>query len=230
MDAMEKWADVQGYEGYYKVSNTGLVSSLDRVCADGKRLKGRILKQSCGNTGQPVVDLMVEGNRRRFLVARLVAQAFIRDIRAGEHVAHLDLDKKNNALSNLAIMTHKDVMELTRETLCNFEYIARENMTAEIARKYLDYKDGELIWKRRTSLNTAVGSPAGFICEGHSRIHFCGNTYAKAQIVYLLHFGEFHDYVFPKNGDYLDCRIENLYACTASQWATISGRMNNLSA
>lgn len=224
---MEEWKDIKGFEGFYRVSNTGLVASLDRVCLDGKRLKGRELRQWCGKSGQPVVDLMVEGVRHRFLVARLVAEAFIRQLSEDEQVAHLDLDKKNNAVENLKPMTHKEVMALTNATLCEFEYVARDDLTQEKVRDYFDYKDGELLWRRRPALNVSVGSEAGFLADGHCRIHFCGNTYMKGQLVYLWHFGKSHDYALPKNGDYLDCRIENLYAATASQWATISNRVGN---
>lgn len=224
---MEYWKDVNGFEGFYRVSTTGRVTSLDRVCADGRKRKGRVLRQWCGKSGQPVVDLMVDGARYRFLVARLVASAFIREPDEGDHVMHLDLNKKNNSVENLALMTHKEVMELTNKTLCEFEYIDRANLTREKTREYFSYKDGELIWRRRPALNVSVGENAGFIEGGHVRIHFCGNTYMKGQLVYMWHFGEMPDYVLPKNGDYTDCRIENLYACTASQWATISNRVQN---
>ena len=44
------WKTISGYEGYYEVSDTGVVRSLDRVVPDSKfgsrRIKGRIMKQA----------------------------------------------------------------------------------------------------------------------------------------------------------------------------------------
>jgi hypothetical protein len=64
----ERWKDIQGFEGLYKVSNLGRVKSLDRIIPH-PRLKeqfvaGRILSQSTATnknikTGEPMIDLRV---------------------------------------------------------------------------------------------------------------------------------------------------------------------------
>ncbi|MFB5253063.1 NUMOD4 domain-containing protein [Bacillus mycoides] len=38
----EIWIDVKGYEGFYQVSSTGRLRSLDRIGQDGRILKGKI--------------------------------------------------------------------------------------------------------------------------------------------------------------------------------------------
>lgn len=225
---MEEWKDVCGFEGFYRVSNTGLVASCDRPGGNGRRkIKGRVLRHWIGKCGQPVVDFMIDGFRKRFLVSRLVANAFVRPLADSEEVAHLDLNKQNNHAANLEPMSHKEVMALTNKTLCDFEYIDRERMTKEKAAEYLEYLNGDLLWKRRPALRVEIGSKAGFGNGERRQVHFCGNTYEYSRIVYLLHFGVMPDYVLPKNGDFKDCRIENLYQCNASQWATISNRVKN---
>ena len=41
---IEIWKPVVGYEGLYEVSSLGNVRSLDKITADGRRIKGKILK------------------------------------------------------------------------------------------------------------------------------------------------------------------------------------------
>lgn len=175
-----------------------------------------------------MVDLMVDGERSRFMVSRLVAQHFIRDLAADDCVFHRDLDKKNNRASNLLVTTFAEAQRLTRESLFDFERVERSEMTAAKAAEYLDYRDGRLFWKKRTAACVVVGTEAGFAQEGHWRVSFLGNVYTRNQLVYLIHHGRTPDFVLPRNGDYMDSRIENLCAATASEWATISGRRENL--
>ena len=39
----ETWKDIQGYEGFYQVSNVGRVRSVDRIDSRGHKRKGKIL-------------------------------------------------------------------------------------------------------------------------------------------------------------------------------------------
>lgn len=54
----EKWLDVVGYEGYYKVSNLGRVKGLDRTIISKRgykyRIKGRILSPGVNNHGYEI--------------------------------------------------------------------------------------------------------------------------------------------------------------------------------
>lgn len=94
----EIWKDVEGYEGCYQVSNFGRVKSL----GNGKTHNSseRILK---GNNikGYLVVNLSKEGNKKQYLIHRLVAQAFIPNPNKLLQVNHIDEDKTNNKVSNL---------------------------------------------------------------------------------------------------------------------------------
>lgn len=95
----EIWKNVEGYEGFYQVSNLGNVRSLDR----GRR-KGRILKpQPCTQVGYLAVVLCKDSHRKRFYVAHLVAHAFIGPKPSPDlHCRHLDDNRMNNCESNLA--------------------------------------------------------------------------------------------------------------------------------
>lgn len=104
-----QWRDVVGHEGLYQVSSAGEVRSVDRLVAHGRinalferRLKGRLLKTTKLNDGYLVVDLCKGGKARRFLVHRLVLEAFIGPCPDGMEACHFpDDNPENNQLNNL---------------------------------------------------------------------------------------------------------------------------------
>ena len=105
---MEVWMDIEGYEGYYQVSNMGKVKSLKRnvkhYIGGTKTINERLLKNTVVN-GYHQVDLSKQGIRKRFLVHRLVANAFIENPKKKLQVNHIDGDKTNNNTSNLEWVT-----------------------------------------------------------------------------------------------------------------------------
>lgn len=228
---MEFWKDITGFEGFYKVSNTGKVSSCDRQKEQhGRKRTGRELRLEQNKAGQESVCLMAYGEKKKVLVSRIVASEFIRPLKKGESVFHLDLVKFNNNVDNLIILkSGKDVMELVNKSLCDgFEKISRDQITVEKVKEYLFYLDGDLYFKKRTALTVKVGEKSGFAQEGHWKIHLCGETYMRNWLIYFLHTGERNDYVLPKNGDFMDGRVENLYSVSASEYAKITDRVQNI--
>lgn len=226
----ELWVDINGLESLYRISNTGLIASCDvKKGTNGMRSKkGRILKTSISRVGQESITISVSGQRMQFLISRLVAEHFIRPLLDGECVFHKDLVKSNNHVSNLEIMTRSDSCAETHKILSSFEFVAREDMTKDVAEKHLTYKGGKLFHATRPHMRISIGDEAGNKHENGWEINICGNSYGRNQIVWLMHFGYFPDYVIPKNGDAMDSRIENLFECSASQWAIISNRQANL--
>lgn len=99
----EKWADVPGFEGIYRVSTTGRLCSLPRTDARGWHIKGRIMstdKGACG--GYPRVNLFGKGKKRLSVpIHRLVAEAFIPNPDNLPQVNHKDGNKLNNTVENL---------------------------------------------------------------------------------------------------------------------------------
>lgn len=92
---MEQWKDVEGYEGFYQVSDLGRV----------KRLKlGNetiLSNNSKSQDGYILVDLCKDGNKKTFRVSRLVAIAFIPNPENKPQVNHKDENKENNCVWNL---------------------------------------------------------------------------------------------------------------------------------
>ena len=101
----EIWKDIEGYEGYYQVSNFGNVRSVDRVIeySDGvKRLrKGRILKPYKNRDGYLTCDLRKNSKHKISKIHRLVSEAFIPNPSNLPEVNHKDEDKTNNCVDNL---------------------------------------------------------------------------------------------------------------------------------
>ena len=86
----EIWKDVKGYEGYYKISNLGNVMSLKFNHADIRRLI-----KPFDNGGYNRVCFNLNGVSKKFLVHRLVAEAFIPNHENKPCVNHIDGNKRN---------------------------------------------------------------------------------------------------------------------------------------
>lgn len=107
----EIWKEVKGFEGFYEVSNLGRVRSLDRMVLIQKKgrnpyyisCKGIMMKCTIGTNGYREVPLRKGENR--FLVHRLVAQAFIENPDNLPNVNHIDNNKLNNNVENLEWVT-----------------------------------------------------------------------------------------------------------------------------
>ena len=89
--------------GRYEVSNLGRVRSLDRLGKDGRRWRGRILKQTKVEYRQ--VTLAFDGLMVYRRVHILVARAFIGPCPRRHEVNHKDGDKHNNVASNIEYRT-----------------------------------------------------------------------------------------------------------------------------
>jgi hypothetical protein len=116
----EVFVDIQGYEGYYQVSNYGNVRSLDRVIKEktGKiqTLKGRILKPRINPGGYYHVGLGKNGTRATFAIHQLVARAFIPNPNKKRTVNHINGDKLSNNVSNLEWSTYSENLEHAYKT------------------------------------------------------------------------------------------------------------------
>lgn len=105
----ERWAPVVDWEGY-EVSSEGRVRSLDRTVhfEDGRvrRYKGQILRQkTCKRTGYVYVSLRNGPRRECIKTDWLVLAAFVGPCPEGQERRHLNGDRADPRLTNLAYGT-----------------------------------------------------------------------------------------------------------------------------
>lgn len=102
----EIWLPIPGFEGHYEVSDHGRIRSLDRRGLDGRRLVGRVMRQTMSAAGYRHVNLVRDGAHYTQLVHRAVLLAFVGPCPKGMETRHLDNDPANNARTNLEWSTH----------------------------------------------------------------------------------------------------------------------------
>lgn len=104
----EVWSDVKGYEGYYQVSSYGKVRSLDRTDSIGRMIRGKVRKPRPDSYGYLQVGLYKGGDEIKWLVHRLVAEAFVINSDNKIEINHLDGNKLNNKANNLRWCTRSE--------------------------------------------------------------------------------------------------------------------------
>lgn len=108
---MEHWLPVVGYEGLYEVSDHGRVRSLEKRCLGRwgavRVMPSKLLRLDSGQRNNGYVDVgLCRGRRqKKHYVHRLVAAAFVPNPRGLTDVNHIDLNRANNAASNLEWVT-----------------------------------------------------------------------------------------------------------------------------
>lgn len=119
----EVWKDIPGYEGFYQISNNGMVRSLDREVKrnakfrNGKssvrimRIKGKILTPYITNNGYYSINLQKNNIVSKFLVHRIVGLVFIDNVDNKPQINHLDANRKNNSVNNLEWTTQSENMK-----------------------------------------------------------------------------------------------------------------------
>ena len=109
----EEYRDIKGFEGYYQVSNLGIVKSLERKvwCGRGrgyyKTIPEKILKAGDDGSGYLQVVLCKGGKDKPCKVHRLVAEAFLENPDNLPDINHIDENSHNNNVNNLEWCTRK---------------------------------------------------------------------------------------------------------------------------
>lgn len=201
----ELWKDVVGYEGFYKVSNTGLVYSVPRGST-----KGGIMTVPNGNKKEyRFITLCKDGKKFRTGIHRLVAEAFIPNPENKPTVNHENGNKQDNNVTNLSWATYKEQLEHSfriglRKKQCNIE------RKAVIIFPDNHYKKFENI----QSLCNYINKTKSFI---HHYIMTKGNRfYIMDKLIIVSNRNEnyiIEDYVKPTIHDitlYDYCRLNNL--------------------
>lgn len=150
----EIWKQVDGYGGFYEVSNLGRVRSKERItdiqpyCHIVR--KPRILRAQFNGTYYRVV-MSLEGKARQVLIHRLVAEAFIPNPKNLPQVNHKDENGKNNHVNNLEWCTMQYNLSYGTKGLRHSLY-----MVNEVGRAVTQYtKYGEPIASYRSIMEAS---------------------------------------------------------------------------
>jgi len=107
----EEWADVIGYEGFYKVSNLARIKSICRIIQQKRGVTvikpEQLLKPGKNSDGYFLVRLTKERIAKTYSFHILVAKLFVPNPNGLTEVNHIDGDKSNCLPNNLEWGTHK---------------------------------------------------------------------------------------------------------------------------
>ena len=96
----EIWKPIKDYEGLYEVSNFGRIKTLSRYIRN-RKMPEKIKKLEKDRYGYLRIELSKNKIRKKYLVHRLVAQAFIPNNNNLPCINHKDENKSNNIVNNL---------------------------------------------------------------------------------------------------------------------------------
>ena len=104
------WKDIVGYEGYYQISNDGLVKSLERFSVDKNNrvfpIKEKLLTLKLPKGAYYYQILLYKNSKYKlFRVHRLVCESFKEKTSTNLEVNHIDGNKLNNNINNLEWVT-----------------------------------------------------------------------------------------------------------------------------
>jgi hypothetical protein len=107
-----RYKDIEGYEGMYGVTEHGDVFAYTRMRISKNNVPQIVwehpIKKVEGRSGYERVGLYKNGQRKMFLVHRLVANAFLSNPGKLPQVNHKDMNTTNNHVENLEYVTCRE--------------------------------------------------------------------------------------------------------------------------
>ena len=108
--SQERWCDIPEYEGKYQISNLGRIKSLSRTSNNRNgsfKTKEIIMKPMKASNGYLIACLWKNNKQKKFIIHKLVADAFIPNPNGYKEINHKDENKENNIVDNLEWCNHK---------------------------------------------------------------------------------------------------------------------------
>ena len=181
MSETEIFKDIEGYEGFYQVSNEGRVRSLERVVEHSysgiRTIKERILKPGKNRDGYLHVNLCKDGSLKMHRIHRLVAEAFTPNPENKKTINHVNGIKADNRLENIEWCTNSENQLHAYRTGLN--YHADNTGKPKRSVKQIDRQTGSIIAtyesimeaEQRTGVNNSDISKC---CKGNPNYHHAG--------------------------------------------------------
>ena len=157
----EIWKDIEGYEGYYQISNMGRVKSLERTVWNSGLNGGcyvtipeKIMKGVADGHDYLQVKLYKDGKDKKCRINRLVASAFLENPQNLPEVNHKNEDKTDNRVENLEWCSSS----------YNINYGARNKKVAEkLKGRKLSEEHKKKIGKKNSKPVFSVNKESGLI-------------------------------------------------------------------
>lgn len=186
----EVWKPIPGYEGLYEASSLGRIRTTEGKTTSSARFESRewqqrIMKQKYekrhGNTGNTDarICLWKDGEEKTYLVARLVAMAFLPTPFDMLTVNHIDGNTSNNRIDNLEWVTRADNIKLGFE---NGQYAAIQKSVI-LQSKYGE----ELSFRSMAEASRYLGRNNGYVSNA---IANCLNCYDTNGVKYAVRLAE----------------------------------------
>ena len=106
-----QWNNIEGFEGCYLVSNTGIVKTVPRIIKRKNGafypIKEKVKKGNVGKFGYVTIALVKENKTVTTYLHRIIAQAFLQNPNKDKIINHKNGIKSDNRLENLEWCTSK---------------------------------------------------------------------------------------------------------------------------
>lgn len=131
--------DISGYEGLYKISNTGIVVSCRKIKCRNDEVKEIALKQKIDKDGYCNVNLYNGNSPKMYKVHRLVANAFISNDYNKPTINHINGIKSDNRVENIEWATNKENSEhANKNGLIKRNFGKNNHSSKPVCRKNID--------------------------------------------------------------------------------------------
>lgn len=163
----EYWKSVKGYEGIYEISSFGRVKRLELRCTDKNGVnyckKERITLGSKTKEGYIRLGLTKNGKRIKYLIHRLMGEAFLSNPENKEQINHINGVKDCNRVWNLEWVTHSENIKHAYDVL-GFDNKSRKLTDEDVTYIRSNYKygnGGELAIKFNVTNNCILMAAKG---------------------------------------------------------------------